>query len=248
MQLYLLLIYILFGILPSLTWLSFYLREDAHPEPKRMILKVFLLGAMITVPVFFIQIALSEWLSSWASLPLFASFPVLIDIIRWFIVIALTEEVLKYLVVRVSVFKNKELDEPLDIMLYMVITALGFAAVENVLYLLSPMGNFSFASIIEATAFITFLRFIGATFLHTLCSAVLGYFLAMSFFHVKERTVLMITGLLVAVLLHGLYDFSIITLDQPMNILFPVAIIVVLAIFVLHAFSSIKKLKSISQI
>ena len=60
---YYIIIYIIFGVLPSLTWLSYYLRKDVHPEPKKMVLKIFLWGALITIPVFFVQIGLAKLLT-----------------------------------------------------------------------------------------------------------------------------------------------------------------------------------------
>src|SRR3989344_4407839 len=126
---------ILGGILPALAWLFHYLKKDAHPEPKRMILKVFLWGALITLPVFFVQLGLSTLLAG-LKLP-----ALIISILYWFLAIAFTEEFFKYLVVKKVVFNSKHLDEPLDIMLYMIVAALGFAALENILYLFSPVNN-----------------------------------------------------------------------------------------------------------
>lgn len=241
-------LYILFGVLPSLVWLFYYLKKDLHPEPKRMILKVFLYGVIITIPVFFIQIGFFEILKQLQSFSLFTSFPIIIDILKWFVVIALVEEVLKYLAVRVMVFNSYELDEPLDIMLYMVVVALGFAALENILYLFSPIDNLSFNTIITTTIAISFIRFIGATFLHTLCSALLGYFLIISFFNLKKRLVLTIIGISLATILHGLYNFSIITLKSPINFIIPTIIIIGLAIFIISKFDKMKNLKSICKI
>ncbi len=248
MEYYRLPLYILFGILPSLIWLSYYLRKDLHPEPKRIILKIFFYGAVITMPTFFIQIGLSELLKQLQLFAFFASFPIITNILKWFFIIALTEELFKYLAVRIAVFKSRELDEPLDMMLYMVVAALGFAAVENVLYLFSPIDNISFEAIIGTTITISFIRFIGATFLHTLVSATLGYFLVMSFFKTEKRLRLTITGISVAVILHGLYNFSIIELKNPLNFIIPIIILVGLAIFVMFQFDKIKKLKSICKI
>ncbi|MDO8530315.1 MAG: PrsW family glutamic-type intramembrane protease, partial [bacterium] len=178
MPFYYLLLYFAFGVLPSIIWLFYYLSKDLHPEPKRMILEVFLLGMLSTIPVFFLQLGLSFMLKAFYFLYLP---PFLAEIIKWFVVIAFTEELFKYLVVRLTLFKSKELDEPLDIMLYMVVAALGFAALENILYLFSPIENIvSFSAIVKTTITISFIRFIGATFLHTLCSALVGYFLALS--------------------------------------------------------------------
>ena len=43
---FIIIIYVILGLLPSLTWLSYYLTKDLHPEPKKMILKIFLWGAL----------------------------------------------------------------------------------------------------------------------------------------------------------------------------------------------------------
>lgn len=248
MEYYRLILYIIFGILPSLAWLFYYLSKDLHPEPKRMILKVFFYGALSTIPVLGIQIGFAWLLAKLQYFDFFKTFPIIIDLLKWFLVIALTEELLKYAVVKFTVLKNKELDEPLDIMLYMVVVALGFSALENILYLFSPVQNMSFSSIIETTVAISFIRFIGATFLHTLCSALLGYFLALSFLKTHQRLKLTIIGILLATLLHGLYNFSIITLDSPMNFIIPIIVVAGLAVFMVYDFDEIKKMKSICKI
>lgn len=246
MEYYRLILYIAFGTMPSLAWLFYYLSKDLHPEPKKAIIKVFLWGAAITIPVFLIQLGLSELLKSFSFL---RSSPLIFIIIKWFFVIALTEELFKYLAVKISVLRKKELDEPLDIMLYMVVAALGFAAVENVLYLFSPLLiNGSFNAFLQTTVILSFVRFIGATFLHTLCSALLGYFLALSFLRSKQHIKFLTIGLILATLLHGLYNFSIINLSGPLNFIIPVIVIIGLAGFIIYDFDEIKKIKSICKI
>ncbi|MEK7665189.1 MAG: PrsW family intramembrane metalloprotease [Patescibacteria group bacterium] len=237
-------LYIIFGILPSLTWLFYYLRKDVHPESNSQIIKIFLWGALITLPVFFTQIWLSDLLKNFEfQLP-----PLAISIIYWFFIIAFTEEFFKYLVVRQKIINNKELDEPLDIMLYMVISALGFAALENILYLLSPIDNLSFNDIVNRTIIISFIRFVGATFLHTLCSGLVGYFLAISICETKNKKLIFFSGLLTATVLHGLYNFSIMTIEMPMKIIIPVVILIMLSIFIISGFENLKKLKSVCKI
>src|SRR3989344_6180533 len=225
MEYYRLILYVIFGILPSIIWLLYYLKKDLHPEPKKMTLKVFLFGALSTIPVFFIEVGLAKLLEKLQYVSFFTEYPLVVDVLKWFIVIALTEELLKYLVVKLAVFSSYELDEPLDIMLYMVVGALGFAALENILYLFSPIDGLSFQAVLQTTAMVSFVRFIGATFLHTLCSALLGYFLVLSFIHIKRKTLFTITGIMLAVGMHGLYNFSIMQLPTPFNFLVPVAII-----------------------
>jgi len=117
---------IIFAITPSIIWLLFFLKKDSHPEPKSMILKIFLWGMLSAIPAIFIEF-------------IFLKIKELILISFWnfFIGIAFIEEFLKYIVVKYKVLKSSELDEPLDVMLYMIISALGFAALENFLIFLS---------------------------------------------------------------------------------------------------------------
>ena len=308
MELYRLILYIIFGLLPSLAWLFYYLQKDLHTEPKKMILKVFLLGSLITIPVFFIQMALSSLLEPLQKLAFFTGYPILLEIIKWFIIIAFIEEFFKYFVVRITVMHSWTLDEPLDIMLYMVVAALGFAAVENMLYLFLPAGGGSFNIFVQTTAAVSFIRFVGATFLHTLCSGMVGYFLALASLNLESRNArpksfsglsskfglkmrnnfqaeplakpensitfssskfgkntskafrdsgflrnrkkvpLAIAGIFLATLLHGLYNFSIMTLSSPWHNIVPAAILISLAIFMLYDFDEIKKVKGICKI
>ena len=234
--------YISLGILPSLIWLSYYLAKDLHPEPKAMILRIFLWGAVITIPVFFVQIGLKSLMNTISVSPLVGS------LIEWFIIISFTEEFFKYLVIRIKVINSSNLDEPVDIMLYMVVAALGFAAVENVLYLLMPAGQMSFEQLVNRTLLICLVRFVAAIFLHTLCSAVIGYFLAISFCKVHIRKIAVISGILIATALHGLYDFSIMTLEGNIRYIIPALIILTLAFLVFAGFDRLKKFKSVCEV
>jgi len=236
-------LYVIFGLIPSLTWLFYYLRKDVHPEPNRMIVKIFLWGCLITVPVFFVQLAANALLQKFPLLP-----APIESILYWFAIIAFSEELFKYIVVRFKVIGSPELDEPLDVMLYMVIAALGFTAVENVLYIFVPAGQLSFADIINRTLMLSFVRFVGATFLHTLCSAVVGYSLAIGLCKIKGRKIFTIAGLFLATLLHGLYDFSIIALEGNLKIIAPITILIVLAVLTSIGFEKLKELKSMCSL
>lgn len=230
----------MFGMLPSLTWLSFYLTKDLHPEPRKMIIKMFLWGSFITLPVFFIQTGLTSLLNGIPVSPLLTS------VIYWFIVVSFTEELFKFLVVKMKVVDSPHLDEPLDLMIYMVVVALGFAAVENILYSFAPIGHMSVEQVVTRTLVIAFVRFVGATFLHTLCSALIGYAMAISFKDKKRAVFEMISGIILATLLHGLYDFSIMTLDGSIKYVVPGLIIITLAFLVFAGFEKLKKVKSVT--
>lgn len=207
-----------------------------------MVLKIFLWGALVTLPVFLVQIGLATLLSK-SNLP-----PLATTLLYWFVVIALSEELFKYLVIRTKVINSPELDEPLDLMLYMVIAALGFAALENILYLFCPVDQISFNSLINRTLMISFIRFIGATFLHTLCSATIGYFIAVSLYDQRNRIFEVAFGIIMATFLHGLYNFSIMTMEGNLKFAVPAIILIFLATFVFSRFNKLKKMKGITII
>jgi len=235
-------IYIIFGIIPSLIWLFYYLKKDIHPESSSMILKIFAWGAAITLPVFFLQLGGSALLERMNLDPLITS------LLYWFIVISFSEELFKYLVIRFRVINSSHLDEPLDVMLYMVVAALGFTAVENILYIVAPAGQFSFTDLVNRTLMLSFVRFVGATFLHTLCSAVVGYALALSLCKLKNKIIYVVSGLFIATVLHGIYDFSIIAVEGDFKIIIPITILIILAILTSLGFEKLKKLKSVCKL
>ena len=255
-------IYIIFGIIPSLTWLFYYLRKDVHPESNSSVIKIFLWGCLITVPVYFAQLLATglvdmlcqnlnlQSTNMLISTPISALSTTELGIVclYWFIVIALSEEFFKYLIIKTRILNSSELDEPIDVMLYMVIAALGFTAVENVLYIFTPASTLSFAALINRTMLLSFIRFIGATFLHTLCSAVMGYALAVSLCKLKRRWLYTLTVLFMATVLHGLYDFSIITLEGNLKIIAPITILIILAILTSIGFDKLKELKSVCSL
>lgn len=230
--------YIFFGVLPSFIWLLFYLRKDSHPESNQMVLKIFFYGMLAALPAILLEMGILDVLKE------LKSSLVLLTFLNVFIGVALVEELLKYLVIREKVLDHPEFDEPIDVMLYMIIAALGFAAAENILILFSLGPAFLFGEVFT----ISVLRFWGATFLHALCSGTLGYFLALSIFETKKRGMLLIIGVGIATLLHGLYNFSIMELERIFSWLIPIVILISLAIFLTFAFKRLKKLKSTCKI
>lgn len=229
------LIYVIFGVLPSIVWLLFYLRKDTHPESNRMILKIFFYGMLVALPAILLEMGLLQEIRRF-DLP-----PLIISVLSVFVGVAVVEELLKYFVVKEKVLNNAEFDEPVDTVLYMIIAALGFAAAENILIFFS-LGP---AFLLGETILLTIFRFLGATFLHVLASGILGYFLAMSIYQTKYRGRLLLLGLTIAVLLHGLYNFSIIEIGGKASFFIPLILLIVSAIFLTAAFKKLKKLKSV---
>lgn len=182
------------GILPALAWLWFWLREDSkHPEPRRLIALAFLAG-MATVAV---VIPIENYIGTFIK-----------DQTVLFTIWSGIEEVSKYLAALATVLWRREDDEPVDVVIYMIIVALGFAAAENSLFLLSPLAGHT----LTQTIITGNLRFVGATLLHVLSSAVIGVVLALSFYGSRtDKLYHAVTGVVLAVLLHALFNFFILS-------------------------------------
>ncbi len=207
-----------------------------------MIVKVFILGMIA---------ALAAILLEKGAALLYASFqdynPRLVFILYIFIGIAFVEEFMKYLVIKFSVLKNPEMDEPLDILIYMITGALGFVALENLFLFLNP-SPFLIAPSFQEILFMSVLRMLTATLFHALCSGILGYFIALSFYKVARKSSLMISGIVFLTLLHGLYDFSIMDVEGTLLKYGTIIILLVSMASLLGAFIlKIKKLPSVCK-
>ncbi len=194
------------GFLPGVIWLLYFLGEDKkRPEPKRMIIKTFAWGMMIALVAVIIEYILIELLGKSFYRP-----SLFVAIIVFFLIVALTEEYLKYFVVKSTVLKRPEFDEPIDAMIYCIIAALGFASVENLIVI----WGVSLRDIANPFGIMA-LRFIGATLLHALASGIVGYWLGVAMFSKKKlsfrsvKAKLLVTfGLVQAVIFHGLFNWT----------------------------------------
>ena len=185
------------GMLPALAWLWFWLREDSkHPEPRRLIALAFFAG-MCTVAL---AIPLEQYVGT-----------LLHTQILTFSAWSAIEETLKFLACLIAVLWRKDNDEPIDSVIYMVTVALGFSAVENTLFLWSPLAG----STLVQTIITGNLRFVGATLLHVLSSATIGMALAMAFYKPRSVKILYaLSGVILAILLHSTFNFLILNTPQ----------------------------------
>lgn len=198
---------LLAGVIPALIWLYFLLREDKrNPEPPLVIFIAFVAGMIAVLlvigPESFIQsYAVTHFLGCEKG----TCGPILLG---W----ATVEEVVKYLLCATFVLWRRDVDESLDLVIYMVTTALGFAALENTLFLIAPFmqGHFFDGFVTDN------LRFIGSTLLHVMSSAVIGFTLAFTYQKMTTmggyaiRALLVSGGLILAIALHSVFNFFII--------------------------------------
>jgi len=182
------------GFLPALLWLWLILKEDrVHPEPRMRLILSFLGGMMAVVVVIPLQMLLVE---SYSDQPLLT------------IGLAAIEELAKFAFAYYFALKTFDADEPVDEIIYMVTTALGFAALENSLFLTSPLINGHYTS----GLLIAHARFLGSTLVHIVSSGIIGIALA-RMFYIKNKSYGLLFGLIIAIALHSLYNLLIINSD-----------------------------------
>jgi len=220
------------GILPALLWLWFWLKEDRlHPEPRRLIILTFL-GGMAVVALALPLEQLAHYFFKKIGLSLNETiFPLLF-------VWALIEEYTKYLAAKKIAFSKKAFDEPVDALIYMITAALGFAALENVIFLTEVASNYGFLGGLVTGN----LRFAGATLVHILSSAAVGAGIAFTFFRKKHYRRNIFWGLIFGTLLHTFFNYFIIKYGGE-NIFQIFAFLWILIIVLLIIFEKIKKIK-----
>lgn len=187
------------GFLPAIFWLWFWLKEDPHPEPRRVLLLAFA-GGMLIVPVaLFLEEAAYKIM---LELGLVAAGAVSSSV---FLIWAIIEEYMKYLAVKITVLRLPDFDEPIDAPIYLITAAVGFASLENIFFLFKTIMTTPELSLITGE-----MRFLGATLLHIITSATVGLAIAFSFFHPEKRSRNVLGGLIIATLLHAWFNLFII--------------------------------------
>ena len=178
------------GVLPTFIWLFFWLREDrVQPEPRGLLTLTFVAGGLsvlVILPIeHFVEVLGFQ------------------DTQRIFL-FAATEEIIKYLVVALINFNSSYLDEPIDYAIYLITGSLGFAMVENVLFLTNPALQNNISFIVETGM----LRFMGASVLHAVLAATLGIILGFVFYKKKStRNTFLFIGLAVVTILHTIFNY-----------------------------------------
>ena len=166
-----------------------YLKDKYEKEPKRLLIISFLLGAIVSIiittllySVFNTLVPLQDKLSVWEQFK------------QAFFVVGFSEELSKFLIVLLFAQQRKEFNEPFDGIVYAVMVSMGFAATENVMYVMQSG---------HATALA---RAFTAVPAHATFGILMGYFMGKAKF-APNKLYLNLLGLLSAILFHGAYDF-----------------------------------------
>lgn len=164
-----------------------YSRDKYEKEPLSVLFKALLAGILIVLPVILIEKLLtipSENLEGVS----YAAYTA-------FIVAGLTEEGMKFLAFFFFFWNNRNFNEKFDGIVYSVYIALGFAGIENILYVFS--GGYG----------VGIIRALTAVPAHALFGIVMGYYFSLAKFNASSKAAFIILAFLMPFLFHGLYNF-----------------------------------------
>ena len=189
---------ILAGVAPGLALLSyFYLRDKYEPEPLSMVIRTFIFGALLIFPISFV-----EYIFETENI-------IRQEMVHFLFSSGILEEISKWLVLFFIAYRNAEFDEPFDGIVYGVSVSLGFATTENVFYLVAN-------GIEHAVA-----RALLPVSSHALFGVIMGFYLGKAKFTEGNKIKWVLLSLLLPFILHGFYDYILITQEHWMYIIFP---------------------------
>lgn len=172
------------AIIPPLLIAFFIYRNDLYEvEPHRLLIKTFFLGFLITIPMILIELLTGEIFENILLYSLLG--------------VALVEEGIKYVTLLLYNYKKDDFNEPYDGIIYSVMLTMGFALVENVMYVIQGGGE------------VAILRMFSAIPLHATCGIIMGYFLGKAKMEHENTEKNKILALVIPTIIHGLYNYFI---------------------------------------
>lgn len=179
------------GVIPTFLWLWFWFSQTKKPESTGFLSFLYIMGMMCI----FIVFPIDHWILSTK-----------LNQKEYILAFAGVEEIVKVFITIIIAFGGTRVKKPTDYTLFLVTTALGFSALENTLYLIDPLTQNNITSVLFAGN----LRFIGATLLHTVCVAIVGIMIGISFYESNfMKWVHGLFGLGLAIGLHGIFNYFI---------------------------------------
>jgi len=172
------------AIIPPLLIAFFIYRNDLYEvEPHKLLVKTFFIGFLITVPMILNELLTGEIFENILLYSLLG--------------VALVEEGIKYLTLLLYNYKKDDFNEPYDGIIYSVMLTMGFALVENVMYVIQGGGE------------VAILRMFSAIPLHATCGIIMGYFLGKAKMEHENIEKNKILALVIPTIIHGLYNYFI---------------------------------------
>lgn len=177
--------------------LFIFYRDKYNREPLLNLILTFVLGVLSAIPAVIIEGILDKHPTNIASVA-----------IQAFLVVALTEELCKFAVLRYYSYPKKSFDEPLDGIVYGLIASMGFATIENILYVSKYAG-------LGMGYQVAIMRMFLAVPAHATFGILMGYYVGKAKFNPAKRKRLLFTGIFWATFMHGVYDFFLFLQGHP---------------------------------
>lgn len=171
------------GIAPALALMSFFYLKDRYSEPLPLIIRTFVLGMLLVFPIMFIQYVFqSEEL-------------ITNNFLQSFFLVSLLEEFFKWFIFMYAIFHHSEFDAHYDGIVYAVAISLGFATLENILYLFTNGISYAFT------------RALFPVSSHALFGVIMGYYFGKAKLYPLQKLKNLLLAFLFPFLLHGTYNY-----------------------------------------
>ena len=185
-------VYILAATIPAILILFYVYKQDKFPEPRQIVIKTFLFGCAITLAVKLLIPVFDDYSHKYFTGETYYFFDA-------FIRAAFLEELFKLFVLVFYCSRKTEFDEPMDGLVYGVAASLGYAAYENIEYVLYTYNEPSFH--------LAYVRALSAVPMHALVGVVMGFLITQSIFEKKHNYLNLFMALSIPVLIHGFYNY-----------------------------------------
>ena len=184
---------LMMAVLPVVLLASYIYKKDTHREPMKLLRKLFGLGFFSAIPIIFVELFISYYVPTEGVEDFFSLF------MAYFVGVGLVEEFFKWIIVKLFAYNNEEFDEIYDIIVYSVFVSLGFACIENILY----VTRYGFINAI--------LRALTSIPGHTCFGVIMGYYYAKAKVSQisKNKSIAncnLYLSLLMPAIVHSLYD------------------------------------------
>ena len=222
------------AVLPVIALCYYIYKKDVNREPGNILRKLFIFGFLSAIPIIIVELFLDNFFATEG----LKSF--LLIFVNTFISVALVEEGFKWIITKIFGYDNKEFDEVYDIIVYAVFASLGFACIENILYVFTNgLGN----AIMRALTSIPG---------HTCFAVIMGYYFSKAKInHISGNKSLytrnLIFSILVPCLFHAMYDAIIFYAVAVESSLFVLLFFVFDIVMIILCFNIVKKTSKVQQ-
>lgn len=204
------------GVAPAVALMSYFYLKDRISEPIPLIIRTFIFGIILVFPIMFIQYAFTaEGLSG-------NSF------VQSFLIIAFTEEFFKWFIFLYTIYQHSEFDAHYDGIVYAVAISLGFATVENILYLFTNGIEYAFS------------RALFPVSSHALFGVIMGFYFGKAKMSMMKKKRNIVLAFIMPYLLHGIYNYILKTVSSNWLFLL-IPFMIALWVVVLHRVKAANK-------